>query len=256
MFVCALLESQRTGASMAPCENAPVPRHEMAMASSPPVAPPPPRKPWFALPSSMSRRTLMLAGIAFGAGLVLFLLVVAGPGDDDGFFRAGDGAVTGRGEQVFEPLPTPDAVGGEDAARGRDRGDSAVSARQPEQVDSRGFPLPDEPVAAEPIVPVAPAAPSEPVASARPDASAKPVRSPPPEYPPSAARRGEAGTVLLQVQVDAQGRPVVVDVVQSSRSRALDREAVRAVRRWEFTPAVRNGQSVASKVLIPIEFHP
>ena len=226
------------------------------MASSPPVAPPPPRKPWFALPSSLSRRTLLLAGIAFGVGLVLFLLLVAGPGEDDGFFRAGDGPVTGRGEQVFEPLPTPDAVGGEDAARSRDSGDSAVSARQPEQVDSRGFPLPDAPTSVEPVAPVAPPAPSEPVAAAGPDTSARPVRSPPPQYPPSAARRGEAGTVLLQVQVDAQGRPVVVDVVQSSRSRALDREAVRAVRRWEFSPAVRNGQSVASKVLIPIEFHP
>lgn len=225
------------------------------MASTPPVAPPPSRKPWFALPSGLSRRTLLLAGMAFGVGLVLFLLIM-GQGEDDGFFRAGDAPVSGRADQVFEPLPTPDAVGGEDAAPGREAGDSAVSARQPEQVDSRGFPLPDEPSSAEPVIPAAPAAPSEPVAAARPDASAKPVRSPPPEYPASAAQRGEAGTVLLQVQVDAQGRPAEVDVVQSSRSRALDREAVRAVRRWEFSPAVRNGQSVASKVLIPIEFHP
>lgn len=226
------------------------------MASSPPVTPPPSRTPWFALPSGLPRRTLLLAGMAFGVGLVLFLLLVAGPGDDDGFFRAGDGPVTRRGEQVFEPLPTPDAVGGEGAERGRDNGDSVVSARQPEQVDSRGFPLPDEPASVDPVVPPPPAAPAEPVAAARPDASAKPVRSPPPEYPASAAQRGEAGTVLLQVQVDAQGRPAEVDVVQSSRSRALDREAVRAVRRWEFSPAVRNGQPVPAKVLIPIEFHP
>jgi protein TonB len=226
------------------------------MASSPPVTPPPSRRPWFALPSGLSRRTLLLAAIAFGVGLVLFLLLIVGQGEDDGFFRAGDAPVGGRADQVFEPLPTPDAVGGEDAAPGRNTGDSAVSARQPEQVDSRGFPLPDETAGAEPIVPAAPVAPPEPVAAARPDASAKPVRSPPPEYPASAAQRGEAGTVLLQVQVDAQGRPAEVDVVQSSRSRALDREAVRAVRRWEFSPAIRNGQSVASKVLIPIEFHP
>jgi protein TonB len=195
--------------------------------------------------------------IAFGVGLVLFLLIV-GRGEDDGFFRAGDAPVRGRADQVFEPLPTPDAAGSEDAAPGRDTGDSAVSGRQPEQVDSRGFPLPDpdEPASIDPVAPAAPGAPSEPVAAARPDASAKPVRSPPPEYPASAARSGEAGTVLLQVQVDAQGRPTEVDVVQSSRSRALDREAVRAVRRWEFSPAVRNGQSVPAKVLIPIEFHP
>jgi protein TonB len=226
------------------------------MASSPPVAPPPSHKPWFALPTGLSRRTLLLAAIAFGVGLVLFLLLIVGQGEDDGFFRAGDTPASGRADQVFEPLPTPDAAGGEDAAPGRDTGDSAVSARQPEQVDSRGFPLPDESASFESVAPVAPPQPSEPVAAARPDASAKPVRSPRPEYPASAAQRGEAGTVLLQVQVDAQGRPVVVDVVQSSRSRALDREAVRAVRRWEFSPAVRNGQPVASKVLIPIEFHP
>jgi len=228
------------------------------MASSPPVAPPPSRRPVFALPSGLSRRALVLTAIAFGVGLVLFLLLIVGQGEDDGFFRAGDTPASGRVDQVFEPLPTPDAVGREEAAPGRDTGDPAVSARQPEQVDSRGFPLPDpgDPASIDPVVPAAPAAPSEPVAAARPDASAKPVRSPPPEYPASAAQRGEAGTVLLQVQVDAQGRPAEVDVVQSSRSRALDREAVRAVRRWEFSPAIRNGQSVASKVLIPIEFHP
>ena len=104
------------------------------MASTPPVAPPPSRKPWFALPSGLSRRTLLLAGMAFGVGLVLFLLIV-GQGEDDGFFRAGDAPVSGRADQVFEPLPTPDAVGGEDAAPGREAVDSAVSAGQPEQVE-------------------------------------------------------------------------------------------------------------------------
>jgi protein TonB len=69
-------------------------------------------------------------------------------------------------------------------------------------------------------------------------------------------QRGESGTVLLQVEVDARGQPRRVDVVQSSRSRSLDREAVRAVERWEFSPAIRNGRAVSAKVLVPIEFNP
>lgn len=75
-----------------------------------------------------------------------------------------------------------------------------------------------------------------------------------PAYPPAALRAGEEGTVLLRVEVDAQGSATAVEVVQSSRSRELDRAARDAVRNWQFSPAMENGQAIASTVEIPIEF--
>lgn len=220
------------------------------MSTPTPVPSPPSRKPWFGL----SRRTLLLVAIAFGVGLVLFLLLLAGQRGDDGFFRAGDAPAPGREGQVFEPLPTPDAVGSEGTTRGaRDDGDAAVSAGREEDGDDR-FAQPGQPPELSPDAPPAAPPPPEPVASASPDTSARPLRAPPPSYPAAAARRGDSGTVLLQVRVDAQGRPSRVDVVQSSRSRPLDREAVRAVQQWTFSPAIRNGQPVEATVLVPVEF--
>ena len=63
------------------------------------------------------------------------------------------------------------------------------------------------------------------------------------------------GTVLLQVLVGIDGRPMEVTVMQSSGHRELD-EAARAqvLRRWSFQPASRNGQAVQAIGLVPIEF--
>lgn len=80
--------------------------------------------------------------------------------------------------------------------------------------------------------------------------------NPLPEYPIAALRRGEGGTVVLQVQVDPTGQPVDVDVARRSGSRDLDRAAVQAVRDWRFKPAIRNGKPVTSVVELPIDFKP
>ncbi|GAA4866283.1 energy transducer TonB [Luteimonas vadosa] len=75
-----------------------------------------------------------------------------------------------------------------------------------------------------------------------------------PSYPPTAFRAGEEGTVIVRVDVDAQGNVTAVDVARRSDSRELDREAVNAVREWTFEPAIRGGKPVASTVQVPIEF--
>lgn len=211
------------------------------MSASPP-APPASDRGRFGL----SRKALLLVAIAFGIGLLLFLLLWAGQRDDDDFFRAGSRPASQSG-QVFEPLPTPDAAGDSRQEQERTLPGERDSVAGPEQ--SHGEII--EEATPEPVAPPAPPAP----VAAVPDASARPIRSPRPEYPAQAMRRGERGTVLLQVQVDAQGQPTAVDVVQSSRSRTLDREAARAVRNWEFSPAMRGGRAVPSKVLVPIEFN-
>ncbi len=86
------------------------------------------------------------------------------------------------------------------------------------------------------------------------DRDAAPIARLQPAYPPAAFRAGEEGTVLVRVQIDANGMPTQVDVANGSSSRELDRAAVEAVRTWRFEPAVKDGQRVASTVQVPIDF--
>ena len=79
--------------------------------------------------------------------------------------------------------------------------------------------------------------------------------APPPAYPRRALQQRLSGTVLLQVLVGIDGRPLEVNVAQSSGHRELD-EAARAhvLKRWSFQPASRNGQAVQAIGMVPIEF--
>ena len=67
-------------------------------------------------------------------------------------------------------------------------------------------------------------------------------------------RRGVQGTTILIVSIDANGGVIDVAVERSSGNRNLDREAVKAARRWRFNAEVKNGQKVASRVRVPVEF--
>jgi protein TonB len=63
------------------------------------------------------------------------------------------------------------------------------------------------------------------------------------------------GTVLLEVLVDVDGRPLRVDVRRSSGHRQLDdaaREQVLA--RWRFRPAMRDGRAIQAIGLVPVNF--
>ena len=77
----------------------------------------------------------------------------------------------------------------------------------------------------------------------------------PPQYPPSALRAGIQGTVILVVDVDANGNVTNVSVEKSSRNRDLDRAAMQAARRWRFNPSIVNGQPAAGRVRVPVDFN-
>lgn len=62
-----------------------------------------------------------------------------------------------------------------------------------------------------------------------------------PEYPVSAARNGETGTVTLALLVGADGRVTGSRVQKTSGSRELDRAAVNALSLCQFKPAMNNG---------------
>ncbi len=87
-----------------------------------------------------------------------------------------------------------------------------------------------------------------------PSSDAETLDNPKPGYPRVALRRGIEGLVLLRVDVDARGRPLAVRVKKSAGFRPLDIAALRAVRRWRFVPAQRNGVAVRASVDVPVRF--
>jgi len=80
------------------------------------------------------------------------------------------------------------------------------------------------------------------------------LSNPRPRYPPSARRKRAQGRVLLAVVVTKSGRASSVRIRKSSGFQLLDQAALKAVKRWRFRPATRNGQPVRSRVIVPITF--
>ena len=75
-----------------------------------------------------------------------------------------------------------------------------------------------------------------------------------PSYPIGARRRGEEGTVVLDVAVTADGHASSVRLVSSSGFKDLDRAAERAAEQARFKPATRKGQPVESAARLTLIF--
>ncbi len=65
------------------------------------------------------------------------------------------------------------------------------------------------------------------------------LRKATPNYPSSARRQGQQGTVVVQFTVDERGYVVDAKVLQGSPFSALNEEALRTVRRFRAKPGVR-----------------
>ncbi|MEL0628503.1 energy transducer TonB [Psychromonas aquatilis] len=76
----------------------------------------------------------------------------------------------------------------------------------------------------------------------------------PPKYPRSAKRRGIEGTVTYEVWLDEKGKLDKIVLKNSSGARDLDKAALKAIKRWKFSPHRINGQSVAHRLYVPIKF--
>lgn len=113
-------------------------------------------------------------------------------------------------------------------------------------------------LAAEPVREPPPPNIGEPALSSRSPATGSRLsyaHAPAPPYPRGMLANGIGGTVVLEVLVDVDGRPLEVDIARSSGYRDLDRAARRQVLRyWRFEPALRNGEPVQARGLVPIEF--
>tara|TARA_B100000686_G_scaffold342000_1_gene420343 strand:- start:469 stop:1116 length:648 start_codon:yes stop_codon:yes gene_type:complete len=76
----------------------------------------------------------------------------------------------------------------------------------------------------------------------------------PPEYPVAARRLGLEGRVILRIEVGSNGTANRVIITESSGSKILDNAGKRAVRHWQFLPAVVNGKAVSEAIDVPFTF--
>jgi protein TonB len=189
----------------------------------------------------LSRRALLLIAGGFGLGLLLFLLLWLDMRDNGNFYRATDKPEAVDG-QVFEPLPVPMAPGERSASGLSEAAEEAARRPKPVPPPAQAVgPTEDQP-------PVSTPTPQSRSASDVPPGTPVPVSRVQPDYPSDAMRRNESGTVMVRITVGNDGKPDEVEVVRSSRSRALDRAATQAAKRWRFRP----GQ--AGSVEVPFEF--
>jgi periplasmic protein TonB len=145
------------------------------------------------------------------------------------------------------PVPAPQAIVAVPAP---------VAAPAPAATVPAVAPTPAAPVAAPaapaPVMASAPAALIGPVTP--PSSKAAYLSNPKPDYPIASKRLGEAGRVILEVAVSAQGIPELVKIKTSSGFERLDQAALKAVRQWRFVPGKRGGEAVAATTLVPINF--
>lgn len=113
--------------------------------------------------------------------------------------------------------------------------------------------------APQPLEPPSTAAPSPtPVASMAPVSVANMntnlLSGKPPTYPMLARRKREQGIVVLRLVISEMGRVTGIAVEQTSGHQALDDAAVSAVRKWRWSPTMRDGQPVIITGTVRIPF--
>lgn len=75
-----------------------------------------------------------------------------------------------------------------------------------------------------------------------------------PVYPWIARLKGYEGTVLLSVEIFADGNVGNLKIKRSSGYALLDRSALEAVRAWKFEPGRRMGRPIPMWVDVPVKF--
>jgi len=72
-------------------------------------------------------------------------------------------------------------------------------------------------------------------------------------YPPGAKAEGITGQVVLQIDIDGEGKVVAVQVQQPA-GHGFDEAAMEAARRFVFVPAQREGKAIPSRILYAYKF--
>lgn len=126
-----------------------------------------------------------------------------------------------------------------DKAAEQQKTELAAQAKEP----SRTAPT-RTPAAAAPAGADATTAPSSDVAAT---SDAVLIKAVPPRYPIQAKRANQEGTVVVSYTIGADGNVSDVKVVSSQPRHIFDRDAMDAVERWKYKPAMRGGTPVESQ---------
>lgn len=86
------------------------------------------------------------------------------------------------------------------------------------------------------------------------DLSAQMIAGKPPRYPIESRRKREQGTVVLTLTLGVDGAVDSIAVSQSSGFARLDEAARDAVRKWRWSPVIRNGQPMRVRGVVEIPF--
>ena len=81
----------------------------------------------------------------------------------------------------------------------------------------------------------------------------KAIYAPDPEYSDKARKKKKNGSVILSVVVGTDGLPRDIKV-KNKLGYDLDKNAVETLKKWRFTPAMRNGQPVAVALDVEMTF--
>jgi TonB family protein len=73
---------------------------------------------------------------------------------------------------------------------------------------------------------------------------AEPIERVSPRFPTQAARNGNEGWVKLSFVVDENGAVVDPVIEDSSGIRGFEKASLRAIKQWQYSPAIRNGEKI------------
>ena len=74
--------------------------------------------------------------------------------------------------------------------------------------------------------------------------AAEPIERVSPRFPTKAARNGNEGWVKLSFVVDENGAVVDPVIEDSSGIRGFEKASLRAIKQWQYSPAIRNGEKI------------
>ena len=81
----------------------------------------------------------------------------------------------------------------------------------------------------------------------------KPLYQPEPEFSEASRKKKEKGNVDIALVVGTDGLPRDLKVMCSSIPDSNE-NAIKAVQRWKFAPATKEGKPVPVKILVDVEF--
>ncbi|WP_240314434.1 energy transducer TonB [Vibrio tetraodonis] len=156
-------------------------------------------------------------------------------------------------DDVKRRLATATSVNKKDSAKLVSKKKVSEQSDKPQQQPDRAVHKPTEEKIDQPqLASSHQGATTKPVLVDKPSFISKPVQ---PIYPRLARKRGLTGVVTYEVWLDEDGQQVSQQLISSSGQTILDKSALKAIKKWKFSPHSINGQKIAHRVRIPVRFN-